>query len=233
MTATLHHDGTRSVLRFERSLAHPHERVWRAVTEPAELAQWFPAAVIYEPRAGAPMQFDFGGGAGQDVWPGEVLEWDPPRVFAFVWGEDVLRFELSSDGEGTLLVFTHAFAHQPGKPARDAAGWSACFDAFDALLASEPKPEVAARWAAHHERHLASFGDLEVASQVVRLRGPYVEVDGRPAVNVTLDERPGVLVVRDRGQALAGGTAVEVREGDASAPGELMLAGVLRDPLAR
>ena len=55
-----------------------------------------------------------------------MLEWDPPRVFAFAWGEDVLRFELAEDGDGTALVFTHAFAHQPGKPARDGAGWATC-----------------------------------------------------------------------------------------------------------
>jgi uncharacterized protein YndB with AHSA1/START domain len=29
------------VLRFERHLGHPVERVWWAITEPGELAQWF------------------------------------------------------------------------------------------------------------------------------------------------------------------------------------------------
>jgi uncharacterized protein YndB with AHSA1/START domain len=33
----------RSALTFERRLSHSVERVWRAVTEPAELAHWFPA----------------------------------------------------------------------------------------------------------------------------------------------------------------------------------------------
>jgi hypothetical protein len=49
---------------------------------------------------------------------------------------------------------------------------------------------------------------------------------------VILDERPGVLVVRDRGTALADGAAGEVHGGEASAPGEILLAGVLREPLA-
>ena len=35
----------RSALTFERRLAHSVERVWRAVTEPAELAHWFPSAM--------------------------------------------------------------------------------------------------------------------------------------------------------------------------------------------
>ena len=32
----------RSVLRFERLLAHPRERVWRALTEREELEAWHP-----------------------------------------------------------------------------------------------------------------------------------------------------------------------------------------------
>jgi uncharacterized protein YndB with AHSA1/START domain len=132
MTATLHSGDGRDTLRFERALAHPRERVWRAVTDPVELSVWFPSAVVYEPRVGAPMQFDFGGEHGLDVWPGEVLEWD---------------------GDGTALVFTHAFAHQPGKPARDGAGWATCLDALDGLLGGEGG--AGHDWSAHHEAHLA------------------------------------------------------------------------------
>src|SRR6202012_5001916 len=32
----------RPVLRFERRLRHPVATVWRAITDPAELAGWFP-----------------------------------------------------------------------------------------------------------------------------------------------------------------------------------------------
>src|SRR6201999_2610073 len=152
----------RSTLRFERHLRHPPTRVWQAITDPAELREWFPADVIYEPRAGAPMQFDFGGAHGQDVWPGEVLAYEAPRVFAFLWGTDELRFELTGtdDPPATTLVFTHAFAHEPGKPARDAAGWEACFEGFDRLLDGAGAEAAPARddmraWARHHEADLA------------------------------------------------------------------------------
>jgi uncharacterized protein YndB with AHSA1/START domain len=235
MTATLDIGDGRSTLRFDRVIGHPRDRVWRAVTDPDELKAWFPTAVIYEPRVGAPMQFDFGGQHGLDVWPGEVLEWDPPNVFAFAWAKDVLRFELSDEGDATRLVFTHSFAHEPGKEARDAAGWQACFEAFDALL--DGAHDVAAGdWARHHEDHVALFGELSlegpsgVAS--LRLQGPYMEVDGRPAVSVRMDDTSGVLVVRDEGRALEDGAAVEVRTGTVEEPGEPVAGGVLRDPLA-
>jgi uncharacterized protein YndB with AHSA1/START domain len=236
MTATLHTDEGHSRLRFERRLAHGQDRVWRAITDPDELKEWFPAAVIYEPRVGAPMHFDFGGAAGQDVWPGEVTDWDPPRAFAFRWGEDELRFELSAAGDDTLLVFTHSFAHQPGKPARDAAGWEACLEAFDALLEGERRRPDQERWQQHHERYLAAFGDLEVEDdgqrRRVRLAGPYRDLDGHESVSVTLDSGDGVMVVREAGRPLADGAVVELRTGSADEPGETVATGRLRDPLA-
>jgi uncharacterized protein YndB with AHSA1/START domain len=235
MTATLEVGNGQSTLRFERIIPHPRARVWRAVTEPDELRQWFPTAVVYEPRVGAPMQFDFGGEHGLDVWPGQVLEWNPPSVFAFAWAKDVLRFELSDEGEATRLVFTHSFAHEPGKEARDAAGWEACFEALDALLAGASEPEVG-NWARHHDEHVALFGELvlEAPDGVARLRldGPYMEVNGRPAVSVRFGDEPAVLVVRDEGRPLEDGAPVEVRSGSVEDPGEPVAAGVLRDPLA-
>ena len=242
MTATLQTGPDRSTLRFERHLRHAPERVWRAITDPAELREWFPADVIYEPRAGAPMQFDFGGIHGQDVWPGEVHAWDPPRVFAFLWGTDELRFELHEQGAGesTMLVFTHTFVHEPGKPARDAAGWEACFEAFDAVLGTAPRParDDLSSWARHHEEYLARFGDLTVETDAtwrrVRLQGPPHDLDGRTAINVLVGDEAdaGVLVVREAGAAMEGGAAVEVLTGTVDEPGGVVLAGVLHDPLA-
>jgi uncharacterized protein YndB with AHSA1/START domain len=226
MTATLQTDQGRAILRFERELRHGQDRVWRAVTDPEELRAWFPAEVIYEQRAGAPMQFDFGGAHDLDPWPGEVIEWDPPRAFAFLWGEDTLRFELMPAGAGTRLVFTHAFAHEPGKPARDAAGWESCFEALDALL--EGRRPGDADWSDHHERYLARFGELTIDNHPVRLRGPYKEVDGRAAVDVVFAEQEGTLIASDKGKPLTDGAQVEVRD----TSGMKVHEGRLHDPLA-
>jgi uncharacterized protein YndB with AHSA1/START domain len=96
----------RPALRFERRLAHPVDVVWRAITESDELEHWFPSKVEVETlRPGAEMTFRFEHmpleGAPTTI-TGRVTEFEPPRLFAFYWGADHLRFELEpvsgSDG---------------------------------------------------------------------------------------------------------------------------------------
>jgi uncharacterized protein YndB with AHSA1/START domain len=125
----------RPALRFERRIAHPIEDVWRAVTEPHELAHWFPAAVTYRDglRTGGRLRFTFPG----DAFPpsdGEITECEPPRRFAFDWGGEQLRFELEPIGDGTLLRFTHMLTARD-QAARDAAGWHVCLDKLEERLA--------------------------------------------------------------------------------------------------
>jgi uncharacterized protein YndB with AHSA1/START domain len=79
------------VRRFERRLAHRPEKVWRALTEHAELAQWFPDALPEAANDGAPLR---------------VKEADPPRVLVCELGDESVRWELFPTPEGCLLVLT-------------------------------------------------------------------------------------------------------------------------------
>ena len=52
-----------------------------------------------------------------EVLPGQIRTYEPPRLFEFVWGNrdgeaDVLRFELEPHDGGARLVFTT----WPGEP---------------------------------------------------------------------------------------------------------------------
>ncbi|WP_020495314.1 SRPBCC family protein [Sciscionella marina] len=146
---TLHSQGDAYVLRFERTLRHPVEKVWRAVTEPAEMAHWFPAQVRTELRAGAAMRFAFDGhfDLGERFGEGKVLEYDPPKVYAFRWAHETFRIELIPHDSGCVLVFSTTL---PGTDttcdfpsvARTAPGWHECLDALLARLdgASAPQP---------------------------------------------------------------------------------------------
>jgi uncharacterized protein YndB with AHSA1/START domain len=126
----------RPALRFERRLDHPVERVWRAVTDPAELRFWFPAAVEVDLRADGPMAFTFDDPAFPRT-EGRVLALDEPRRFWFSWGGEELRFDLEPVGEGCRLVFTHLL-EQRDAAARDAAGWHVCLAALEDRLAGRP-----------------------------------------------------------------------------------------------
>jgi uncharacterized protein YndB with AHSA1/START domain len=128
----------RPALRFERRIGHPVEAVWEAVTQPSELAHWFPCEVEVELRLGGEMKFHFPEMALPDTAStllGEVTEYDPPRRFAFTWGEDHLHFVLepSDDGAATILRFTVELDTRD-KAARDAAGWHVCLDGLERLL---------------------------------------------------------------------------------------------------
>jgi uncharacterized protein YndB with AHSA1/START domain len=129
---------TGGALRFERRYPHPVEKVWRAVSEPAELAHWFPCSVSYdELRVGAPLRFVFPDEVGAMEMDGEVTALEPPRLLAFTWGPDELRFELEPDGEdGTVLRFSDVL-EAADKAARDAAGWEVCLARFEQRLAGE------------------------------------------------------------------------------------------------
>ncbi len=135
-------DGT-PTLCFERRLAAPVERVWRAVTDPEEMRAWFPSAVVGERRVGAPLAFPFDDDP-VDTFEGEVTAWDPTSVFAFTWNGDEIRIELTPDGDATRLVFTHEVSNV-SPPARTAAGWHACLAALDAHLGGPPAPPDAWR----------------------------------------------------------------------------------------
>ena len=125
----------RPALTFERRLAQPVERVWRAVTDPSELAHWFPSAVRGEVAPGGRLTFDFPG--GDMTLECEVVELDPPRRFAFTFGDDVLRIELDPAGDGCLLRFTCLF-DDPARASRDAAGWHVCLDLLEKHLGGTP-----------------------------------------------------------------------------------------------
>ena len=154
----------RPVLRFERRLAHPVQKVWRAVTEPAELAHWFPARLTIDMRVGGRVDFAFPDEAAPPMG-GEVTALDPPRVFAFTWEDDMLRFELEpiDDGQGCLLRFTHALSRRD-QGAMVAAGWSVCFEELDKHLAGEPAQAPGGEPTPKWRRYYADYQERGVPS---------------------------------------------------------------------
>ena len=135
--ATLETTGTRPTVRLERYLPDPPAVVWQAITDRAQLKAWFPCDVIVEGgrwEAGAPISFPFPSDVIDMTLTGTVLVVDELRLLSYTWGEDeILRFELFPEGEGTRLVLTDEL--RGSWAARNAAGWEDCLDRLAGLPA--------------------------------------------------------------------------------------------------
>ena len=88
----------------------PIETVWRTVTEPEQMAQWFADKIDLEVEPGARGYLGFGEQGGAVV----VEAVEPPTRFTFRWnhpaGEEatptnslLVEFTLTSEGDGTRL----------------------------------------------------------------------------------------------------------------------------------
>jgi uncharacterized protein YndB with AHSA1/START domain len=159
-------DGEAYLLRFERELPHPVERVWQALTQRTDLAAWFPSGVDLELRVGGKVTFvndpDFDIDSELLATTGEVVELDPPRAFAFTWGGDLLRFELSPIPAGCRMVFTHRLPHRACAN-RTVAGWSVCLAALTTSLAGSGAD--GSGWHEYYDHYVQELGEAGVITR--------------------------------------------------------------------
>ena len=155
----LERHGDSATVRFTRRLAHPIDKVWRAITEPEHLAAWFPTSIDGERRPGATLSFAF---SDIDLPPmaGTMRAYEPPNLIEMAWGDDIVRIELRADthgdGEATVLVLSDTFA-ELGKAARDGAGWHLCLDNLDAHVDGRPAADQDG-WRALNAWYVEHFG---------------------------------------------------------------------------
>lgn len=99
-------------IQLEVVYPHPPERVWRALTDPAAVAQWL-MPNDFQPRLGHKFTLK---AKPRGSWDGivncEVLEVTQPRRLAYTWqGGPLTRatvsFTLEPTERGTRLVFEH------------------------------------------------------------------------------------------------------------------------------
>jgi uncharacterized protein YndB with AHSA1/START domain len=85
----------------EIELDAPPDEVWRALTDPDELEQWFANDVELEPEVGGEGTFRWDDG---DERHAVVEEVDPERRFAFTWDGGHVVIELEEIPAGTRVV---------------------------------------------------------------------------------------------------------------------------------
>ncbi|WP_067946500.1 SRPBCC family protein [Agromyces sp. NDB4Y10] len=143
-------EGTYTVRRTIR-IAAPIERVWRAVTEPEHISQWFGRTVLdgSGPGAQGTMTFpDYG------AVPIRVEAMDAPHTVTYRWGNDdalghlpdivddetstVFTFTLETVADGTRLTVVETGFDRTSDPAANLAshgeGWVSELDKLVAVL---------------------------------------------------------------------------------------------------
>ncbi len=129
--AQVRKDGEKWTLILVRKLRHSPEKVWQALTDPAQLREWAP--------------FDADGNLGtvgstvKLTWVGTgatiettVTHADAPEILEF--GD--IRWELEPLGSGTRLTLWHTIDRR--FITWGAAGWHISFDVLDRLLGGTP-----------------------------------------------------------------------------------------------
>lgn len=139
----------RWTLVMTRRLHHPPAKVWRSLTEPAELAQWAPFDANRDLGTTGPASLSMVGGPEPEVLPSVVRQADPPRLLEYTWGEDVLGWELEETPTGTLLSLRHQ-VEAPSWLSSVAAGWHLCLDVAERALAGRPVGRIVAGAAKRH-----------------------------------------------------------------------------------
>jgi uncharacterized protein YndB with AHSA1/START domain len=140
------------VLNLESTFAAPPEGIFRMLTEPAELAQWWGPhgftipAVELNLTEGGRYRFRMAPPDGEPFHlSGEFLEVDPPwrLVYTFEWEEPtpddrktVVDLSLQAAGSGTRLALSQGPFLTDERLALHRGGWTESFEKLQAVLES-------------------------------------------------------------------------------------------------
>jgi uncharacterized protein YndB with AHSA1/START domain len=107
-------DGTCSLRLTRRYAASPAE-VWDALSDVGSVGRWLALPRAIELRAGGRFEIEL---PGEKRMEGRVREVEAERVLELDWSFDgeqpsVVRFELSEDGDETVLVLDHRQIEEP------------------------------------------------------------------------------------------------------------------------
>jgi uncharacterized protein YndB with AHSA1/START domain len=125
-----------------RELRHSPEKVWQALTDPAQLREWAPFDADGNlGTTGTTVKLTTVGAPAPRVTETTATLADAPKVLEYKWGGFNMRWELEAFGDGTRLTLWTNIGHR--FIAMGAAGWHICFDVLDRLLGGTPIGRIA------------------------------------------------------------------------------------------
>jgi uncharacterized protein YndB with AHSA1/START domain len=129
--AQVRKEGAKWTLILVRQMRHSPEKVWQALTDPAQVREWAPFVTDGSlDTAGSTVKLTWLGAPGPlDT---KVARADAPKLLEY--GD--IRWELEPLGAGTRLTLWHNIDRR--FISMGAAGWHICFDVLDRLLNGTP-----------------------------------------------------------------------------------------------
>src|SRR5215468_11171605 len=157
-------EGENWTLILVRELRHSPEKVWQALTDPAQLREWAPFDADGSlGTVGNKVKLTTVGAPAQHITETTVTRADAPRMLEYTWGGNEMRWQLEPSASGTRLTLWTSINRR--FIAMGAAGWHICFDVLDHLLDGTPMgravgPEAMkfGGWQQLHAEYAKQFG---------------------------------------------------------------------------
>ena len=162
--ARIEKNGEAWTLVLVKELRHAPEKVWEAITDPAQLREWAPFDADGSLAAGGrKVKLTTVGAPSLHVTETTITRAEAPKVLEYNWGGFDMRWQLDAHGRGTRLTLWTSIP----RPfiAMGAAGWHVCFDVLDHLLSGTPVGRTVgpdamkfAGWQRLHAEYAKQFG---------------------------------------------------------------------------
>ena len=122
----------KTAVEREIAIAASPETVWELLVDEDKATRWMGQACSFDPRPGGLYRCEVIPG---NTAVGEFVEIDEPRRLVFTWGWEpgggstvapgstTIEIQLTPDGDGTLLRFTHRDLPGADSAERHAHGW--------------------------------------------------------------------------------------------------------------
>jgi uncharacterized protein YndB with AHSA1/START domain len=165
-----------------RELRHSPEKVWQALTDPAQLREWAPFEADGSlASAGTTVKLTTVAAPRPQVTETTVTRADAPNALEYRWGDFDMRWELEALSGGTRLTLWTNIGRR--FMAMGAAGWHICFDVLDHLLGGTPLGRIVGGdamkfgWQRLNAEYSRQFG---IETQLIaRKSGPAEAGDGK------------------------------------------------------
>ena len=163
--ARVHKDGDKWTLVLVRELRYPPDKVWQALTDPAQLREWAPFDADRSlAQAGTKAKLTTVGAPSPHVTETTVTRADAPAALEYNWGGYEMRWQLEAAAGGTRLTLWTNIDRR--YISMGAAGWHLCFDVLDRLLADQPIGRIVGPeamkfdgWQRLNAEYASQFGD--------------------------------------------------------------------------